>query len=188
MTDFADLCRITLATGVCAFANASFAGDRSFEFTFDWYEGPLMGQTTTGRFSFDESLFHPTEYVQAPQLFSQFSVEIDGRSFDEVQAPGHYLKFYPDGALRMMAVGNNCGSVTCYVDNPGDWSIAWDGGQIGYALYASAPNVFSYAEGISLREVNSVPEPPVWLLTLGGSAAIVWRLLAKRRYLHPAAP
>lgn len=151
------------------------AETRAYEFTFDWDDGPLAGQVTTGRFSFDANLFHPTDYVQADQLFSQLHVVIDGHLFTEAQAPGHYLRFHPDGALRMMAVGNNCGPVTCYTDNPQDWAIAWDGRSNGFATYVHSPNVFSWAEVMDVQAIAAVPEPHAGALALLGLAMLGWR-------------
>lgn len=164
-------------------ANFSCAATRTFSFSFDWDEGPLTGQITSGQFSFEATLFHPFEYVQAPHLFSSFNVVIDGRRFDKTEAPGHYLRFYPDRSLRMMAVGNNCGPVTCYVDDASDWAIAWDGRDVGYALYSHAPNVFSYAETIVVREISAIPEPSVWSLAMIGALVVASQLhLRARRF------
>lgn len=165
------LLAIVFSTGL-TMSQIAQAETRSFRFSFDWDEGPLAGQVSSGSFSFDASLFDPTKYVQADHLFSAFTVEIDGRTFDETQAPGHYLRFHPDGSLRMMAVGNRCNPVTCWVENPQDFTIAWDGRDIGYAVYAHAPNDYSYAEVIQLQEVTAVPEPGAWALFLLSMPAV----------------
>lgn len=176
------MAQLVVAACTCMGAGSmAQAATRSFEFSFDWDEGPLTGQVTSGRFSFDASLFHPTQFVQADQLFSQFSVKIDGWTFDETQAPGHYLRFHPDGKLRMMAVGNYCSPVTCYVDNPQDFAIAWDGGEIGYALYGHAPNLYSYAEVIHLVEISAVPEPGTWVMVLMSAPLMLSRLRRLRQ-------
>ncbi|GCL65100.1 PEP-CTERM sorting domain-containing protein [Pseudaquabacterium pictum] len=167
-----------LTVAACASLAAmpiAHAKTRTFEFSFDWDEGSLAGQVTSGRFSFDASLFHPTNFVQADQLFSQFSIEIDGRTFDETQAPGHYLRFHPDGRLRMVAVGTNCNAVTCWLENPQDFTMAWSGGDFGQAQYAHAPNEASYADVIHLTEVSAVPEPGAWaMLLLSGPLVVAW--------------
>lgn len=54
------LCRsLGLATLLTAIASSALAGSVAFVFTLDWQSGPLLGSSSRGSLSFDESLVAP---------------------------------------------------------------------------------------------------------------------------------
>lgn len=108
--------------------------------------GPLAGVTSSGYFSFDDSII-PAGGGTLSQagLISDLSFSWNGIAYDETSANTGLLTFDAANNLTTQSViGNNCVAGVCVVNStvPNQWFINWDGPQTNNFPYSRDNTIY----------------------------------------------
>ncbi len=128
----------------------------TYEFTVTAITGPLAGVSSTGTFSFEDTIVPAGGGALGQMgLLSDLSFVWDGLSYDETTANTGRLTFDSTGDLIGFSIGNQCGNGFCLTGfGPNEWYVA---------AIVGADDLFAYgADTGSLRYAlmtSTVPEP-----------------------------
>jgi hypothetical protein len=175
----------SLALCLASFPCAALAVPITYDFTVNGGpDGPLAGVTSSGFFSFDDSIIPAGGGIlSAATLFSDLGFSWNGIAYDETTAESAALSFDASGALSGWLFGSNCTPGACLI-SPGldRWAVlstAAFGNVFAYTL-ASTEIVYTvpFAVTVTPRAVT-VPEPST--LALLGLAALMMAALRRHR-------
>jgi hypothetical protein len=176
------------ATPACGFANTI-----TYDFTVNGgLSGPLAGVTSTGYFSYDDSIVPVGGgMLGSTGLFTDLSLDWMGAQWDETSANTGWLGFDADSTLMRWGFGNYCGNGSCGVESDvPTWFVHGQTSPNDPPLraftYSLEGSVYDSTYNITLRtaETTTVPEPSTLVLMGTGAfgLALLWR---RRRSLTP---
>lgn len=158
---------ITAALGLMVFAPAAQAAIESWNFSGAVDSGPLLGETSSGNFSFDDAALTgmDAEWLSVANL----SMTFNGNAYTQagVVAGGAVEVGYLDGEFLGLAYSvDSAANPFTFVAGNYDTSDAY----------------FAYGNGAGNVIYGSVPEPKDWMLLLSGIGLVgVMVERAKRR-------
>jgi hypothetical protein len=176
---------VSLALGLASLPGAALAVPITYDFTVNGGpDGPLAGVTSSGFFSFDDSIIPAGGgSLSSTTLFTDLEFTWNGIAYDETTAESGALSFDATGALNGWLFGSNCNAGTCFILPGVDrWAVlttAAFGTVFGYTL-ASTEVVYTvpFAVTVTPRAVT-VPEPST--LALLGLTILMLPALRRRR-------
>jgi len=169
-----------VAAALAATAASAMAGSVAFVFTLDWQSGPLVGSTSQGTLSFDESLVAPDAQYPGTSSLSSFSVNVGNRSYGAADVTVGYLSFDANSAVRLLMVGTDCGPGFCLAaHDPASLYIVYDSqSQLDRFFAVAGPPDTSQSYGTGEFQPAAVPEPSTLMLLMSGLGL----LAARRRF------
>ena len=162
-TILALLASATLASPIAA--NAALV---TYDFTVDGGPtGPLAGVTSSGYFTFDDSVAPSGGGTVFDALFSDLSFSWNGMQYDETNANTGGINFDASSGIFAYAMGNDCIPGFCFVadDVPNQWAAGGSAEITGNFAYSLNRTIYFGSHTWSLRETD-VPEP--------GTLALLW--------------
>jgi PEP-CTERM motif len=157
---------LSCAAVMLAICGAASGSSITYDFTVDATSGPLFGDTSSGRFTFDSSAIPSGGgTVYATGLLSALNFTWDGISYNANAANTGWLAFDSTGGLIFFIFGNRCTALSCEVNSPSTEWLASPG--IGGFVYSANTDVLGFAD-VSYSLATSAPEPAtLGLLGLG---------------------
>jgi hypothetical protein len=175
---------VTLAVVLVGLPCAAPAAPITYDFTVDGGpDGPLAGVTSSGFFTFDDSIIPAGAGVLTGSFFTDFGFSWNGVAYDETTAESGALRFDASGALDGWLFGSNCSGGTCFLLPGFDrWAVVTTvnfGDVFAYTL-AGSEIVYSvpFAATVTPR-VTPVSEPGT--LALFGLMPLMLVALRQRR-------
>ena len=170
--------RLLLLASLTLSASSALAGDIHYLFTLNWESGSLMGTSSSGSLSFDESLAAPNAEYFGTASLSSFSLAVGGTFYSLADIAVGFLTFDANADLRLLGVGTSCGPHFCTIipgDPPGFLMVYDSQSQLDrfFGLYWPAEADQSYGAGTF--EVAAIPEPSTMALLLAGTGLLAWR-------------
>ena len=173
---------LLLAALLLAVTGCAFASNVAFVFTLNWQRGPLLGSTSQGTLSFDESLVAPNAQYLGTVDLGSFNLNVGSRSYGLADVTTGFLSFDANSDLRLLGVGTDCGVGSCEASqDPASFYIVYDSQSQLDRFYAVAgPPNSGQSYGVGNLLLAPVPEPSSLVILLSGMG-----LLALRRRSMP---
>jgi hypothetical protein len=152
-----------VAAAVLFLPMAANAAQVTYNFTVNGgTTGPLAGVTSSGYFSFDDSIIPVGGGIlNQAGLISDLSFSWNGIAYDEISANIGVLTFDAANNLTTQsAIGNNCGAGICSVSNTvaNQWFINWNGAQTSNFPYSRDNTIYQGDSAFPIRG-SAVAEP-----------------------------
>ena len=165
-------------------AGSVLADDRTYVFTINWQSGSLLGSSSTGSLSFDESLAMANNQYVGPDVLSAFSLTIGSTFYGLASVSTGLLWFDANADVRLLMVGTDCGFGYCSVHptEPDTFYLVYDAqSQLDPFFAVAGPPNAEQSYGVGSFHAAAIPEPSVLVLLLAGGGLLAWRRRAKPR-------
>jgi hypothetical protein len=182
MTRF--LGRALLLAWLALSAGSAFADDDTYAFTIHWQSGSLLGTSSTGSLSFDDSLAIANAVYVGPDVLRFFSLTIGSTFYGLASVTTGYLWFDASSDLRLLLVGTDCGPGFCSVSptEPNTFYLTYDAqSQLDRFFAVTGPANVDQSHGVGSFQAAPVPEPSSLVLLLAGGGLLAWRRRATTR-------